>query len=242
MPQHSARRNIVGVFATAILAACGGGDTTAPPCACPATYNYNFQTGLLGLVQTGSTANVNLSGTAIVQGVSTPFTGTGTLTLSPAASGTFNGAAATLQTQSITGTVMVAGQSAPYSVSTVNAYDAQGEIVGESQPGEFDVAPTPIFIPTYLGTTEEPLGSLSRYGDAQVSTWKGITQLSVVVQALPVDPGSPEVVRLTAKVYDVNQVLVETDNINYQLTASGSLSFFSQTTQSDTGTLTVTLQ
>jgi hypothetical protein len=240
MPYHSARRHIGGLLASAILAACGGGDTVTPPCDCPAT--YNFQIGMLGLVKIGSTANVNLSGTAIVQGVSTPFTGTGALTLSPAVSGTFNGMAAMLQTQSITGTVMAASQSAPYSVSTVNAYDAQGDILGESQSGEFDVAPAPIFIPTYVSTTLDQLGSLTRYSDSQLSSVKGMTQLSVVVQLIPVDPGSPEVVQLTAKVYDVNQALVETDNISYQLTAGGSLSFNSETTQSNSGTLTVTLQ
>jgi len=240
MPHHGASRYMVAV-ATAALAACGGGDTgNSGGCACPA--GYNFELGMLGLVDLGSIANVNLSGTAIVQGVSTPFTGTGTLTLSPAVSGTFNGMAAMLQTQSIAGTVMVAGQSAPFSVSTVIAYDAQGEILGESQPGEFDVAPAPILIPTYVSTTPEPLGSLSRYSDAQLSSVKGMTQLSVVVQFIPVDPGSPEVIQLTAKVYDVSQALVETDNINYQLTAGGSLSFFSETTQSNSGTLTVTLQ
>jgi hypothetical protein len=226
-----------------MLAACGGGNASStPPCACPATYNYNFQTGMLGLVQTGSTANVSLSGTAIVQGVSTPFTGAGTLTLSPAVSGTFNGAAATLQTESITGTVMAAGQSAPFSVTVVNAYDAQGEIVGESQSSEFDVASAPIFIPMFVSTTPAPLGSLNRYSDPQLTTVKGFTQLSVVVQTIPVDPGSPEIVQVTAKVYDLNSALVETDTISYQLTADAVLSFFSETTQSSSGTLTVTLQ
>jgi hypothetical protein len=196
---------------------------------------------MLGLVKLGSTASVSLSGTAIVQGVSTPFAGTGTLTLSPAGNGTFNGMAAMLQTQSITGTVMVAGQSTPFSLSTVNAYDAQGDILGESQSSEFDVAPAPIFIPTYVSTTLDQLGSLTRYSDPQLSSVKGITQLSVVVQLIPVDPGSPEVVQVTAKVYDVNQALVETDNISYQLTTGGVLSFYSETTQSNSGTLTVTL-
>lgn len=240
MPHHGASRYMVAV-ASVILTACGGGNASStPPCACPAT--YDFQLGLLGLVDLGSTVNVNLSGTAIVQGVPTPFTGTGTLTLSPAVSGTFNGMAAKLQTQSIAGTVMAAGQSAPFSLTTVNAYDAQGEILGESQPGEFDVAPTPIFIPTYVSTTPDLLGSLSRYSDPQLSSVKGTTQLSVVVQTIPIDPGSPEIVQLTAKVYDVSQALVETDNINYQLSAGGALSFFSETTQSNSGTLTVTLQ
>jgi hypothetical protein len=124
----------------------------------------------------------------------------------------------------------------------VNAYDAQGDILGESESGEFDVAPAPIFIPTYVSATLDQLGSLTRYSDSQLSSVKGMTQLSVVVQLIPVDPGSPEVVQLTAKVYDVNQALVETDNISYELTAGGSLSFNSETTQSNSGTLTVTLQ
>lgn len=241
MPHHNARRDSVAVLAAATLAACGGGDkSTVPTCDCPAT--YNFQLGMLGLVKLGSTVNVNLTGTEIVQGVSTPFSGTGTLTLSPAVSGTFNGMAALLQTRSITGTVMVAGQSAPFSLTTVNAYDAQGDILGESQPSEFDLAQAPIFIPTYVGTTQQPLGNLSRYSDPQLSSTLGITQLSVVVQEIPIDPGSPELVQLTAKGYDVNQALVETDSVSYELSAGGSLSFNSEIIQGNSGTLNVTLQ
>jgi hypothetical protein len=56
---------------------------------------------------------------------------------------------------------------------------------------------------------------------------------------IPVDPGSPEVVQFTYKVYNTNQALVETDTVSYNLTENNLLSLNLATTQNATGTLTV---
>ena len=73
-----------------VLAACGDGG------AAPATRasSYDLQAGLVGLINSGETANVTLSGTVLVNGNSVPFTGTGTLTFAPSVSVTFNNTAA----------------------------------------------------------------------------------------------------------------------------------------------------
>jgi hypothetical protein len=137
---------------------------------------------MAALVGSGLSTNVNLSGTAIANGTSTPFTGTGTLTLSPGVSGIFNGTMAQLQTQSISGTVMVAGQTSPYNSSVVNAYEpATAAVAGESQSTEFDVAQQPIMIPTTVGTSVTMLGTLSRYSDSSLSVALGTVQVSVAV-------------------------------------------------------------
>jgi hypothetical protein len=81
----------------------------------PPQGSYNLEAAMEALIKSGLSANVSLSGTAIVNGTSNPFTGTGSLTLSPGVGGMFNGTMAQLQTQSITGTVTVAGQTSPYS-------------------------------------------------------------------------------------------------------------------------------
>jgi type III secretory pathway component EscS len=195
---------------------------------------------MAALVKSGLSADVNLSGTAIVNGTSNPFTGTGTLTLNPGVSGTFNGTMAQLQTQSISGTVTVAGQTSPYSSSVVNAYEpATAAIAGESQSTEFDVAQQPIMIPTVVGTSVMLLGTLSRYSDSTLSVALGTVQVSVAVTLIPVDPGGSEVVQFTYNVYNTNQALVETDTVNYNLTENNLLSLNSATTQSASGTLTV---
>ena len=229
-----------GVLAALLLSACGsGGSSNGNPTLSPQG-SYDLQSAMAALVKSGLSANVNLSGTAIVNGTSNAFMGTGTLTLSPGVSGMFNGTTAQLQTQSISGTVTIAGQTSPYSSSVVNAYDqATGAIAGDSQSTEFDVAQAPITIPAMVGTSVAMLGTLSRYSDSTLSVALGTVQVSVAVTFIPVDPGSQEVVQFTYKVYDTNQALVETDTVSYNLTENNLLSLNSAATQNATGTLTV---
>jgi len=239
---HNATSPAAVVLAALLLSACGsgGGGSTGYPRPVPQG-SYDLHAAMAALVESGlSGTNVKLSGTAIVNGTSNTFTGTGTLTLSPGVSGMFNGTMAQLQTQSISGTVIVAGQASPYSSSAVNAYEpATTAIVGESQSTEFDVAQQPIVIPTVVGTSVTMLGTLSRYSDGTLSVALGTVQVSVAVMLIPVDPGSNEVVQFTYKVFDTSQALVETDTISYVLTENNLLSFYSAATQSASGTLTV---
>lgn len=233
----NAKGPTAGVLAALLLSACGGGGGNPTP---SPQGSYDLQAAMVALVESGLSASVNLSGTAIVNGTSNPFTGTGTLTLSPGVSGMFNGMMAQLQTESISGTVTVAGQTSPYSSSVVNAYEpATAAIEGESQSTEFDVAQQPIMIPTVVGTSVAMLGTLSRYSDSTLSVALGTVQVSVAVTLVPVDPGSSEVVQFTYKVYDTNQALVETDTVSYNLTESNLLSLNSAATQNAAGTLTV---
>jgi len=239
----SAKNPAAGILAGLLLSACGsGGSSNGNPTPSPQG-SYDLQVAMTALVKSGLSANVNLSGTAIVNGTSNPFTGTGTLTLSPGVSGMFNGTMAQLQTQSISGTVTVAGQTSPYSSSVVNAYEpATAAIAGESQSTEIDVAQQPIMIPTVVGTSVTMLGTLSRYSDSTLSVALGTVQVSVAVTLIPVDPGSSEVVQFTYKVYNTNQALVETDTVSYNLTENNLLSLNSAATQSASGTLTLMAQ
>ncbi len=230
----------VGMLAALLLSACGGGGDGSGYPRPPPRGSYDLQAAMAALVESGLTTNVDLSGTAIVNGTSSPFTGTGTLTLSPGVSGMFDGAMAQQQTQSISGTITVAGQTSPYSSSVVNAYEpATAAILGESRSAEFDVAQQPIMIPTMIGTNVTMLGGLSRYSDSTLGVALGTVQVSVAVTFVPVDPTSPEVVQFTYKVYNTNQALVETDTISYGLTENNLLSFNSAATQGASGTLTV---
>jgi hypothetical protein len=242
MIPHNAKGWTAGVLAALllILSACGGGGgSNGNPGPSPQG-SYDLHAAMAALVESGLSTNVNLSGTALLKGSSTPFTGTGVLTLSPGVSGTFNGMMAQLQTQSISGAVTVEGLTSPYSTSVVNAYDpATGAILGESQTTEFDVAQAPITIPTMVGTSVMMLGTLSRYSDNTLSVALGTVQVSVAATMIPVDPGSPEVVQFTYKVYNTSQALVETDTVSYDMTENSLLSFNSAVTQNAMGTITV---
>lgn len=237
MLHHSVRRTALGVAAALVLAACGGGSSGGPP-----PGSYDLQSAMLALVRSGESAPVILTGSSITNGTSVPFNGGGTLTLTPGTNGTFNGMTALLQTESISGSVSAAGQSLPYNSSVVNAYDGTtGAILGESQTAEFDVATAPIAIPSMVGSSPMLLGTLNRYSDNTLSVPLGTTQVSVAVQSAPVDPGSPEVVQFTFKVFDMSQALVETDTISYSLSAASVLSFDEATVQNASGMVSVTL-
>jgi hypothetical protein len=245
MAHHSTKRSAIAVVATMALTACGGGgsgglggsNTTAPPAG-----SYDLHAAMAAVVKSGLSVKVNLSGTAIANGTSNSFTGTGTLTLSAGANGTFNGMTAETQTESISGTVTVAGQSAPYTSTVVDAYDSTAAFLGESTSSEFDVASAPITIPTTVGTSATELGTLSRYTDSTRSVVLGTTQVSVVLSLAAASTGAAEVAEFTYKVYDSHQALVETDTYSYNLSESSTLTLNSATVQNASGSLTATPQ
>ena len=88
-----------------LLCACGGGGSNP---AGPSSNNFDVQTGMAKMVTNGLSANVSLSGTVVVNGVSTAFTGSGTFTRPPAVSATFDGTAALSQTTTVAGTIDIA--------------------------------------------------------------------------------------------------------------------------------------
>ena len=229
---------MAGSFVIA-LSACGGGHVSPAP---PST-SFNLQAGYVNLVNMGLTTNVALSGTVLVNGISTPFNGTGTFTLAAAVSASFNNSPALSQSETISGTVTAAGQSAPY-ISTVVGYYAAGSgaVLGQSTNSEYDVVQSPFTYPTsVVGGSSGILGTASRYADSTLSVSLGTTQMSYFVTA-PVDPASPVSVMLTNKIYDTQNTLTETDVFTYSLTTGSLLSFISATAQSASGTLSVTAQ
>jgi hypothetical protein len=229
----------VGVLLALALSACGGGSGGSGGIATPTT--YDLQAGYAGFVMNGETSTVTLSGNVISNGVSTPFTGTGTLTVSPATSATFNGTTAQAQVVGISGTLAAAGQSIPYS-STVTDYYGAGTVtfLGENSQAEFDVASTPLSYPTSLvGGATGTLGTLSRYTDNTMAISLGTVQLSYDAIA-PATAGGPLTVNITTKTYDTQNALVETDVTTYSLASSNTMTLVKGTIQSASGNLTVT--
>jgi hypothetical protein len=238
------RTGISAIVSAALLAsalsACGGGGGSA---VAASTTSFNLQTGFTGLVTSGQTANVTLSGSVTSNGSTIPFTGSGTLTLAPAMSSAFNGAAALAQTETISGTVSATGQTIPYSSSVVDYYASGNDaFVGETGNNEFDVAQSPFIHPaTVVDGSAGTLGTTSNYTDASMGVSQGMTQVSYRV-TVAVTSGTAAQVAVTDKVYDTQNNLVETDVTNYSLTTGGVLSFVSATVQNASDSLTVTAQ
>jgi hypothetical protein len=233
-------RALTAAYFAILISACGGGGYNP---AAPSSANFDLQTGMAKMVTNGLSANVALSGTVVVNGVSTAFTGSGTFTRPPAVSATFDGTAALSQTTTIAGTITTNVQTAPYSTNVTDYYaSSNSAFLGEVSASEYDVAQAPIVFPTMVvGGSSGTLGTLSRYTDSTMSVSLGTAQVSYLVMA-PVDPGSPMGVAVTTKIYDTQNTLLETDVTNYTMTSSNVISLAGASAQNQSGSLTVTVQ
>jgi hypothetical protein len=228
------------------LDGCGGGGgltvTTPPP------ESFDLQTGISGLVANGQSSSVTLAGTVDNNGSSEPFTGTGTLTLAPGASATFNGEGALSQTETISGTVTAAGQTSAFPTYVVADHYATGNdaFLGETGTNEYDVAQTAFTYPaSVVAGSSGVLGTTSDYTDSTMSTPTGTTQVSYTVTAVSStasDTTPTVMVAITSQVNDTQNNSLETDVTNYSLTDGGVLTLVSASFQSSSGSLTVTVQ
>jgi hypothetical protein len=238
---QGASRTSLAVSFAILISACGGGNGS--PASMQPNANYDLQAGMAEMVTDGLSSNVALSGTVTVDGVSTAFTGSGTFTRPPAVSATFNGTAAMAQTTTVTGSIMAAGQTSPYSTSVTDYYaSSDSAFLGEVSSSEYDVAQAPIVFPTMVtGGSSGTLGTLSRYTDSTMSVSLGTAQVSYSTLT-PVDPGSPIGIAVTIKIYDTQNTLIETDVTNYTMTSSNVISLSGASAQNQSGMLTITVQ
>jgi hypothetical protein len=239
---HGASRYFIAVCFAILISACGGGNNPAAPMP-PPPANFDLQAGIAKMVANGLSSNVALSGTVIINGVSTAFTGSGTFTRPPAVSATFNGTAALSQTTTVAGSITAAGQTSPYSTSVTDYYaSSDSALLGEVSSSEYDVAQAPISFPTTAtGGSSGTLGTLSRYTDSTMSVSLGTAQVSYSLLT-PVDPGSPIGIVVTIKIYDTQNTIIETDVTNYTMTSSNVISLSGASSQNQSGMLKVTVQ
>ena len=234
------RRMTILLPLIATLSACGGGGGSSTVGPGPST--YDLAAGVSGLVTKGMKANLAISGTLTISGVVTPITGTGTLALTAAASGMFNGASALSQSETVSGTVTGGGQTSPYSASVVGYYASSTfAFLGETSAQEYDVAPAPITYPTsVMAGSSGVLGTVSRYTDSTLGVALGTAQMSYAIKA-PVNTSSPATVEFTDKIYDTKSALVETDVTDYSLTTANAMLLVSASVQVGTQLLTFTV-
>lgn len=230
-------RSLAPLFAATALAlgGCGGGGSANQAA------KYNLLAGYTSLVTNGLTSSVTLGGNVVVNSVTTPFTGTGTLTMAPSTAASFNGTTGVSQTVGVTGTVVANGQSSGYG-SSVTDYYSSGTLtfLGEETASEFDVAQSAFNYPTTLTTAcSGTLGVLSRYVDSTMGVSLGTVQVSYACEA-PATTGGPLSITFTSKIYDAGGLLAETDTTTYALSTNNAMTFVSATTRNASGNLSVT--
>jgi hypothetical protein len=240
-------RTVIAAALALTLVACGGGGSggngTPTGSSSGGSQTYNLQAGIANMVAHGLTVNVTFSGTVTVNGTSTAVTGSGTYTLAAGVSATFNGTAATSQTQTLAGNVMAAGQSIPVSQSVTDYYaTSNSAFLGEVASGEYDVAQAQFEYPTSIqGGMSGTLGTVLRYTDSTMSVPQGTAQATYAVTAATTQ-GGPLGIAITTKIYNTQNALVETDTTNYAMTSSNVISLVSAESQAQQGTLTATAQ
>lgn len=240
-------RTVIAAALALTLVACGGGGSggngTPTGSSSGGSQTYNLEAGIANMVAHGLTVNVTFSGTVQVNGTSTAVTGSGTYTLPAGVSATFNGTAATSQTQTLAGNVMAAGQSIPVSQSVTDYYaTSNSAFLGEVASGEYDVAQAQFEYPTSIqGGMSGTLGTILRYTDSTMSVPQGTAQTTYAVTAATTQ-GGPLGIAITTKIYNTQNTLVETDTTNYTMTSSNVISFVSAESQAQQGTLTATAQ
>jgi len=224
------------------LSGCGGGGGGGGAMAPAPTGSYDLQAGISMLVSAGLSSDVTVSGSLLVNGSTTPLSGSGTVTFSAGVSATFNGTAALSQTENVSATLMAAGQSTQYSSAVADYYASASNAYLGQTGNEYDVAQTPFTYPTTVSGGESAvLGTVSRYSDSTMSVSLGSAQISYQVTAAT-STGGPVLVAITEQYYDTQNNLIETDVISYDLTAAGVLSLASASVQDASGTLILTAQ
>lgn len=232
----------LAIWLTLTLSACGGGGSGGTALA-PGPAAVNFGAAFASLINNGLSVNVSLSGS--VQG--NAISGTGTYALAPSVSAPFdNGAAALSQALSATFNVTAGGQTITVTSSVTDYYQTGSyAFLGEQDnnpppPLEFDIALPPLTYPSMVkfGDTAV-LGTVMRYQDNTKSSAAGTATVSYLVKAGAANSDTL-IVELINQIYDVNNMLVQTDKTDYAVTASGAISFVSATAQEGADSLVVT--
>ena len=229
MRKESLQAGIVAALALTLIACgggSGGGGSGTPTSSGGGSQSFNLQAGIANMVTHGLTVNVTFSGTVTVNGASTAVTGSGTYTLAAGVSASFNGTAASSQTQTLAGNVMAAGQSIPVSQNVTDYYAASNAaFLGEMGSGEYDVAQAPFEYPTSIeGGSAGTLGTVLRYTDSTMSVPQGTAQTTYAITAATTQ-GGPLGIAITTKIYNTQNALLETDTTNYTMTSSNVISF-----------------
>lgn len=217
------------------LTACGGGggdsDSSEPV---PSTLSFPFATANANFINNGYTHNFSLTGWQIVDGVRYNVTGSGTIELASATAAFFEGQAALLNIQTISGTITVNGIDVPLPTTIAQHYSTSNYApLGTVVAGEeyCVMQGTPIIpVTVKVGDTAE-LGTFICYTDASKTTLLGTAVISYAIEA---DTADTAIINLIEKDYDVLNALTLTDQQRWRIDEFGSVSFVSETVKDST--------
>jgi hypothetical protein len=213
------------------LVACGGGGGGSGPVA--STDSFPFAAALQNQAVNGYVQSFTVTGTQTVSGTSYNVSGTGTITVSPASSSTFEGQGAWLNNETVNGTLTANGTSAPFSSTTQEystlAYAPFGLVVPGS---EYCVLQGAAMIPTTVKVGDSgAIGTYTCWKDSSKLQLYGTGQLSYVVEA---DTAHTAIVNTTEKDYDSTSTLILTDQRRWKIDTNGNFTWVSETATGQT--------
>lgn len=238
MVRHQIRTLLATGMAVAVLVACGGGgeDGTAvtPVSSFPvkAAITYAYANGLQQTLNTTGTVN---DGSTVI-----PLSGLLTATIGKSTSTSFNSLTALQSVTTITGSLLVNGQTIPFNGTSTGFFTTQYAPIGYTGVGSYCVAPTAGSYPeTATAGQTGTIASYDCYSDSSKRTRTGTTTQSYVTAAgVSVDKLT---VKLLTNNYDIGNKLTASGTTTYSITAAGIPTLVAFDVATVTDGVTVTL-
>jgi hypothetical protein len=209
-----------------MLAACGGGGGAAGTAdtSQPAAGTFPIQTALSYVFTHGLQKTFNVTGTAGTGSNLLPITGSVTFTSGTAASTTFNSLAAQQVTQTLVGSLTVAGQSVPLSTTSFIQLNASYAELGTTGSGtgsnDYCVVSSGGTFPAYVAAGQTgTISTFSCYTDSSKSVPTGSVTETYVARAG--NAANTLDFQLIDMVYDTSKQLVETQGTTYNVNSAG---------------------
>ena len=220
-------RAVVASFLLAGLSACGGGGSAAAPSGpVTSTLSFPLQSAENTFVANGVTKTFTVAGTC---------SGTGSMSVAPAATGaTFEGAAALSMVQTIT---ISFTNCTPASIaSTATSYFNSSYVQLGLNGSVYGVFLTPPTIPTSVTVGGTGIvGTLTLYTDSTKATGSGRQDLSYVIEP---DTSTTAIVNKIIKTYNAAGTLIQTAQARARIAMVGATTPISLDTQAANGSTT----
>jgi len=216
----------LGLFLSALLAGCGGGGgggSSSGPVA--STLTFPLATANANLINNGYTLHLSVTGTQVVNGTSYGVTGSVTLMQSTQTASTFEGQAALLNTQSMSGTLTVLGVSVPFASSVLIYSTTNYAPLGEVSPDSYYVMQgTPTIPLTGKVGDAAVIGTYNVYTDSTKTVPLGTAVVRYVIEA---DTASTAIINLIEDDYDTSSALISSTQTRWGMDSSGNVTFIS---------------
>ena len=209
-----------------MLAACGGGGGSAGTgnTALPAAGSFPVQTALTYAFTHGLQKNFNVTGAAASGSNTLPITGSLTFSSGTAIGTTFNGATAQQVTQTLTGSLSIAGQSVPLSSTSDVLLNASYAELGSTGSGagsnDYCVVTSGGAFPATVSAGQT--GSISTYAcytDSGKTAPTGSVTETYVARAG--SAANTLDLQIIDTVYDTSNKQVDTQSTTYNVTSAG---------------------